>query len=67
MKKYHPTFICLLITLLFLPGCDLIEDIFEFGFWTILIIIVAVIALIIWGLSSFSSSNQRIPDAKTKS
>lgn len=57
MKKFNPIVIFLLSMLLFLPGCDLIKGVFEAGFWTAIFIIIAVIALIIWGLSSFSSTN----------
>lgn len=57
MKNLNPTLLFLITMLMFLPGCDLIEGIFEAGFWTAIIIIVGVIALIIWGLSGFSSND----------
>jgi L-asparagine transporter-like permease len=60
MKSLNPVIVFLAAILLFLPGCDLIGDIFEAGFWTALIVIIAVIALIIWGLSSFSQSKKSI-------
>lgn len=54
MKSLKPFLILALSSLLFLPGCDLIEGIFEAGFWAALLLIAAVIALIIWGISSFT-------------
>lgn len=58
MKSFNPLILFLLTILLFLPGCDLIKGIFQAGFWTAIILIVAVIALIIWGISSFTASNK---------
>lgn len=31
-----------------LSGCDLVGDVLEFGFWTLLILVVLVIALTAW-------------------
>lgn len=40
----------LLPLLLFLAGCDLVGDIFEFGFWTAVVLIV-IVGLIIWAIT----------------
>lgn len=58
MKSLNPILLLLLSVLIFLPGCDLIGDIFEAGFWAAIILIIAVIALIIWLISSFRQSNR---------
>ena len=57
MKSFKPVILLLLSALLFLPGCGIIAGIFQAGFWTAIILIVAVVALIIWGISSYSSSS----------
>lgn len=36
---------------LFLPGCDVIVGIFEAGFWTAIILVVLIVALLIFGYS----------------
>lgn len=59
MKNLKPVTLCLLIPVIFLPGCDLIEGIFEAGFWAAILLIIAVIALIIWGLSSFTATKSK--------
>lgn len=43
----------LILTLLALPlaGCELVGNIFEAGMWTGVIVVVAVIALIVYGAS----------------
>lgn len=56
MKSFNPLIPLLFSVLIFLPGCDLIGDIFEAGFWAAILIIIAIIALIIWLLFSFSQS-----------
>lgn len=55
MKSLKPLLLFYFSILLFLPGCDLIEGIFEAGFWLAILVIIGVIALIIWGISAFSS------------
>lgn len=57
MKSYKPLLLLLISTLLFLPGCDLIAGIFKAGFWTAIILIVVVIALIIWAISSLGGDD----------
>ena len=42
-----PALLVLLLTLT-LAGCDLVGDVLEFGFWTILILLVVVVALVAW-------------------
>lgn len=50
MKKYTSlAFIALLATTL--TSCELIEGIFKAGFWSAIIVIVIVLALIIWIIS----------------
>ena len=39
-------YVLLLSTLVFLPGCDVVGEIFETGFWTAIIILVLVVAII---------------------
>lgn len=47
----------ILITYLFIvtlfSSCELIGDIFEFGIWVGVIIVVAIVALLIWIISKF--------------
>lgn len=43
-----PWMVLLLLTTLGLSGCDLVGDVLEFGFWTILIFVVLVVALVAW-------------------
>lgn len=31
-----------------LSGCDLVGDVLEFGFWTLLILVLLVVALAVW-------------------
>ncbi|WP_182922332.1 hypothetical protein [Pedobacter planticolens] len=50
MKKYTSlAFIALLATTL--SSCELIEGIFKAGFWSAIIVVVIVLALIIWIIS----------------
>lgn len=39
-------YVILFSTLVFLPGCDVVGDIFEAGFWTAIIILVLVVVII---------------------
>ena len=43
-----PLLALLLLLTIALGGCDLVGDVLEFGFWTMLIIIVLVVALVVW-------------------
>jgi cytosine/uracil/thiamine/allantoin permease len=50
MKKHIPlALIALLATTL--TSCELVEGIFKAGFWSAIIVVVIVLALIIWILS----------------
>ena len=50
MKKYTPlALVALLATTL--SSCELVEGIFKAGFWTAIIVVVIVLALIIWIIS----------------
>ncbi len=60
MKNFNPLILLLPSVLIFLPGCDLIGDIFEAGFWAAIILIIAVIALIIWLVSSFRNRSNEL-------
>ncbi len=42
------TLVITLMMLVTLTGCDLVGDIFEAGFWTAIIVIVLIVALVIW-------------------
>lgn len=43
-----PLMAVLLLVTLSLSGCDLVGDVLEFGFWTLLIVVVLVVALLVW-------------------
>lgn len=51
MQKFFLFYILLIVTTL--SSCELVGDIFEFGLWVGVIIVVAVIALIWWIVSRF--------------
>lgn len=51
MKINKLLIVLLFGTLLFLPGCELIVDIFAAGVLFGIILVVIVIGLIIWGIS----------------
>lgn len=57
MGHFKPIITALLLFLVFLPGCDLVKGIFQAGFWTAIILIILFIALIVWLISKFSSTN----------
>lgn len=61
MKKFNPFVLLLISTLLFLPGCDFIFGVFQAGFWTAIILVIAVISLIAWGIYSFRSNSDDSP------
>ncbi|MGV3657087.1 MAG: phosphatidate cytidylyltransferase [Chitinophagaceae bacterium] len=48
MKKYSQLSLFLIAMVVTLSSCELVGDIFEAGFWTAIILIVVVIAIIIW-------------------
>lgn len=51
MKRSFPPvrhLLGLLALTLVLPGCELVGDILEFGFWVGAIVVVAIVALIWW-------------------
>jgi hypothetical protein len=53
MKKYNQLSILLLAMVITLSSCELVGDIFKAGFWTAIILIVVVIAIIIWIINRF--------------
>lgn len=56
MTKINPFVAFFIIALLFLPGCDLIAGIFKAGFWTAILLVVLVVALVGWGIYSLSKN-----------
>ena len=48
MKQYSAIWLCVLVLAMTLTSCELIGDIFQAGFWTAIIIVVAVVLLILW-------------------
>lgn len=61
MNSYRIFFLFALAVVLFLPGCDLIKGIFQAGFWTAIILIVIVIALIVWAFYKLSGRGSKNP------
>ena len=53
MRKYNQLSILLVAMVVTLSSCELIGDIFEFGFWVAIIVVVIVIALIVWIINRF--------------
>ena len=53
MKKYNGILVAALFLMTALSGCEVIGDIFKAGMWTMLIIIVLVVALIFWIIRKF--------------
>lgn len=43
-----PWMMLVLLVTIGLGGCDLVGDVLEFGFWTLLIVVVVVVALVVW-------------------
>lgn len=41
-------------TVALLSGCELIGDIFQAGFYTAIFVVIAIVAVIIWIIRSFS-------------
>lgn len=62
MIKINPFIVFFIFALLFLPGCDLIAGIFKAGFWTAIILVVLVVALIGWAIYSFSKNSNGSED-----
>lgn len=48
MKKYNYVWLLVLATAMTLTSCEVVGGIFKAGFWTAIIIIVIVVALILW-------------------
>jgi hypothetical protein len=48
MKKLSPVLLSALALMITLSSCQVIGGIFKAGFWTAIILIVLVIALILW-------------------
>lgn len=53
MKTMNQLWMLLLVMVVTFSSCELVGDIFQAGFWTAIIVIVLVIALIIWLFSRF--------------
>lgn len=43
-----PLAVVLLLFVLSLSSCDFVGDVIEFSFWTMLIIVVLLVALVVW-------------------
>ncbi len=48
MTGRSPLMVLLLLMMVGLSGCELIGDVLEFSFWTMLIILVLIVALVVW-------------------
>lgn len=48
MKQYYLFGLCFLALAMTLSSCEVIGGIFKAGFWTAIILIVIVVALILW-------------------
>jgi hypothetical protein len=48
MARYNYLWICLIALAMSLSSCEVVGGIFKAGFWTAIIIIVIVVALILW-------------------
>lgn len=59
MKDLRPHVVLFLSLLILFPGCDLVKGIFQAGFWTAIILIVIVIALLIWAFYKLTGSNRK--------
>lgn len=53
MVRNNYLWICLVALAMTMTSCELIGDIFQAGFWTAIIVVVLVIALIIWLVGRF--------------
>jgi len=53
MKNNKAFFLLLLMSVLFLPGCDIIFGIFKAGFWTAIFLIVLIVALGVYAFKKF--------------
>jgi hypothetical protein len=51
MKKYASLGLCLLVMAMTFSSCEVIGGIFKAGFWTAIILIIVVIAVILWLVS----------------
>lgn len=56
-RRFQPLLALLLLSVA-ISGCDLIGDVIQFGFWTI-VILIGVIVLLIWGLRASMRSRRR--------
>jgi hypothetical protein len=48
MKKYNYVWLSVLAMAMTLTSCEVVGGIFKAGFWTAIIVIVIVVALILW-------------------
>ena len=53
MKQTILIWLCFLVTVIALPSCEVIGDIFQAGMAVGIIVVVAIIGLIIWLVSRF--------------
>ena len=53
MIRNNALWICLLALAMTVASCELIGDIFQAGFWTAIVVVVLVIALILWLVGRF--------------
>lgn len=44
-----PLLSLVLLLSLSLSSCDFVGDVLEFSFWTLLIVVVLIVALVVWG------------------
>lgn len=58
MRNVNPFVLLLISSLLFLPGCDLIFGVFQAGFWTAIVLIVALFVLSGWAIYRFSNKDK---------
>ncbi|MFL5773758.1 MAG: phosphatidate cytidylyltransferase [Flavisolibacter sp.] len=48
MKQYSYLWLCMLAMAVTLSSCEVVGGIFKAGFWSAIIIVIVVVALIIW-------------------
>jgi hypothetical protein len=48
MKQFASLWLCCLAVAMTLSSCEVVGGIFKAGFWTAIIVIVLVVALILW-------------------
>jgi len=53
MARFNYLWLCLVVVMVSLSSCEAIAGIFKAGFWTAIILIIIVVAIIIWLVSRF--------------